>query len=101
MDTATPLPELRLEDFLPLVGSRIGVELGEHRAELEVKEAALIGSPSPRKAPSFHVILRSPPTWRATQGMFRLQHPTLGAIEVFTVPVGPDGVGLCYEIVFN
>jgi hypothetical protein len=47
------------------------------------------------------VILRSRENWRAPQGMFRVEHPTLGQLEMFAVPIGPDGQGLCYEILFN
>ena len=95
------LETLRLEDFLPLVGTMLPVEWNGSRAELEVAEAAALHTPSPRATPSFRVTLRSRTGWRAEQGMFRLHHPSLGALDVFAVPVGPDGQGLCYEIVFN
>ena len=35
------------------------------------------------------------------QGMFRFEHPVHGTLDLFTVPIGPDGVGACYEIIFN
>ena len=45
------LDQLKVEDFLPLVGQNIDVETAAQRVLLEVKEAALIRSPSPRPAP--------------------------------------------------
>lgn len=35
------------------------------------------------------------------QGMLRMQHGALGVLDVFAVPVGPDGRGMCYEVIFN
>jgi len=95
------LEKLRKEDFEPLIGQKIKVGAGAASAELEVAEASELKSPSPREAPPFRVILRSHEGWRAPQGMFRVEHPTLGDLELFVVPIGPDGKGLCYEILFN
>ena len=95
------LDRLRKEDFEPLVGSRLKVTSGASATELEVAEANELKSPSPRATRPFRVILRSREGWRAPQGMFRVEHPTLGTLEMFAVPIGPDGTGLCYEILFN
>ncbi len=35
------------------------------------------------------------------QGIYRLEHEALGALDVFAVPVGPDPRGMCYEVIFN
>lgn len=35
------------------------------------------------------------------QGCRILHHPALGTAEIFLVPIGPDGSGMCYEAVFN
>lgn len=95
------LDTLRLEDFLPLVGQPIDVEFNGQRVQVELKEATPINNPSPRATPPFRLVLRSTSGWRAPQGIYRLFHPKLGAIDAFTVPIGPDGVGLCYDIVIN
>lgn len=101
METADRLANLSLEDFLPLVGSLIELDAGGRHGSVEIKEAAPLQSPSPRSQPPFHVVLRSPPDWNAAQGIFRLHHPNLGALDVFAVPTGPDGTGYCYQIIFN
>ena len=95
------LERLRKEDFVPLIGQKLKVAVGSASAELEVAEASELKSPSPRETPPFRLILRSREGWRAPQGMFRVEHPTLGDLEMFAVPVGPDVHGLCYEILFN
>lgn len=95
------LDQLRVEDFLPLVGTKLEVESSGRNVQLELIEATIIPSPSPRPAPAFHLILRSPANLHAAQGIWHLHHPALGVLDVFTVPIGPDAKGQCYEIIFN
>jgi hypothetical protein len=95
------LDRLRKEDFDALIGKKLKVSAGASSAELEVVEASTLKSPSPRETPPFRVIFRSRENWRTPQGMFRVEHPALGPLEMFAVPIGPDGQGLCYEILFN
>jgi len=95
------LDRLRKEDFEPLLGQIIKVYAGDSSADLQVKEVVASHSPSPRATDPFRIILRSREGWHAVQGMFRVQHPTLGVLDLFAVPIGPDGEGLCYEIIFN
>ena len=95
------LDRLSLEDFLPLVGTKVAVSAFGHAARMTLREAAAIKSPSPRATAPFHLVLCAPPASRMPQGMFRFTHPKLGDIEMFAVPIGPDGDGFCYEIVFN
>ena len=95
------LERLCKEDFEPLVGQKLKVMSGTSSTELELAEASELKSPSPRATRPFRLILRSRENWRAPQGMLRVEHPSLGALEMFAVPVGPDGVGLCYEVLFN
>ncbi|HSE12939.1 MAG TPA: hypothetical protein VLB69_09915 [Rudaea sp.] len=95
------LSRLCKEDFEPLLGRTVSVNAGGSNADLEVKEVVAIPGPSPRATTPFRLVLRSREGWRAAQGIFRVQHPTLGALDVFSVPIGPDAEGLCYEIIFN
>ena len=95
------LDRLSLEDFSPLVGSEVEVSAYGQQARLTIKEAALIKSPSPRASQPFHLVLSAPAAWRQPQGLFKLAHPSLGEIELFVVPIGPDGGGFNYEVIFN
>jgi len=95
------LDRLSLEDFSPLVGSDVEVRAYGQQARLKVKAAAPIKSPSPRATQPFHLVLSAPPAWRLPQGLYKLTHPTLGEIELFTVPIGLDGSDFCYEVIFN
>ena len=95
------LDRLSLEDFSSLVGSELDVRAYDQQARLKLKEAKPIKSPSPRATQPFHLVLSAPPAWRVPQGLFRVTHPQLGEIELFAVPIGPDGDGFCYEVIFN
>jgi hypothetical protein len=95
------LDRISKEDFEPLVGQKVKVYRDESGSELEVKEVVATRSPSPRATEPFRIVLRSRDGWIATQGIFRIEHPVLGELELFAVPIGPDGEGLCYEIIFN
>lgn len=95
------LERLSKEDFATLIGRTIKVGAGAQSADLEVAEATELASPSPRATKPFRLVLRSRDAWRVPQGTFRVEHPTLGTLELFAVPTGPDGKGFCYEIIFN
>ena len=95
------LDRVRKEDFEPLVGRKVKVYQGDSSADVEVKEVVATRSPSPRATEPFRIVLRSRNGWVATQGIFRIEHPALGMLELFAVPIGPDSEGLCYEIIFN
>jgi len=49
----------------------------------------------------FTLILTAPHDWRFPQGIYELQHPTLGALPLFMVPIGPSEQGMRFEIIFN
>ena len=49
----------------------------------------------------FSLLFRGPLTPQFGQGQYTLEHEKLGKIELFLVPVGPDGGGLGYQAVFN
>jgi len=95
------LDQFRLEDFTSLLGQTIDVDAHGTHGKLELVQAELLRSPSPRATPSFHLILRSTENWQVPQGLFALRLPGREPIEMFAVPIGPDGKGFCYEIVFN
>ena len=89
------LDRVSKEDFEPLVGQKVKVYQGDSSAEVEVKEVVATRSPSPRATEPFRIVLRPGDGWVATQGTFRFEHPKLGALELFAVPIGPDGSGPC------
>jgi len=49
----------------------------------------------------YALVFRAPTRSAAPQASYRLEHDTLGALELFLVPIGPDAVGMRYEAIFN
>lgn len=87
--------------FEAIVGQTVRMARGDEYIDVELALAQRLNNPSPRNEP-FMVILRENGASRsALQGMYDVHHPTLGILNLFVVPVGPDGKGMCYEITFN
>ena len=49
----------------------------------------------------FSVVFRGPMDVQLTQGTYTVVHDTLGALDLFLVPIGPDQAGMRFEAVFN
>ena len=57
--------------------------------------------PIPRRRRGFSLLFRSVLPGHLPQGTYRLEHEQMGGLELFLVPIGPRGGGMCYEAVFN
>jgi len=94
----SPLPSQ--EAFAPQVGSRFRAEAPDSRPfELELLE--LDDTPSPPGQELFSLLFGAPPDAPATQGMFHLEHPHLGALDLFLVPMAADARSVRYEAVVS
>jgi hypothetical protein len=98
-----------LETFTPAsfkehVGSRFRLSLpGQEPLALELGEIILYEENpdhAPRKQP-FSLILVGPMRPMLQQAIYPLEHPILGALDLFLVPIGPDKRGMRYEAAFN
>ncbi len=49
----------------------------------------------------FSLHFRGPATPVLPQRIYRLDHPELGALEIFLVPIRRDAAGITYEAVFT
>ncbi len=95
------LNTLSAADFEPLVGQNLSFEFAASACELELIEVRPIRNPSPREAPPFALILRGPRNSPLQHGIYRVQHPARGPLDLFMVALGPDPHGFSYEIIFN
>jgi hypothetical protein len=50
---------------------------------------------------SFSLIFNGPLTPVLSQRIYNLSHESLGSLDIFLVPVGPEGESMQYEAVFN
>lgn len=102
LETLTP------GSFQEHVGSHFGLSLeGQEPLELELVEIARYEENPDflaRKEP-FSLIFLGPLRPVLPQAIYRLEHPALGGMEIFLVPIGPDPQGqrsgMRYEAAFN
>lgn len=98
----TMLHRLAAADFENLPEGRIRCDRGDEAHWLRVVEIRTLPPGLPRAAPPFAVVLREDGARQSLpQGIYRYGHPVHGALDLFTVPLGPDGAGMRYEIIFN
>lgn len=90
------------------VGSRFRLQVeGQEPLELELFEIARYEENpdfAARKEP-FSLLFAGPPRPVLPQAIYPLEHPALGRLELFLVPIGPDPrgkrSGMRYEAAFN
>ncbi len=89
-------------DFEPLVHQRFRIE-GEPGIELELVSVDVRArfDPSAQKRRPFALLFRGPREPVLSQRIYALSHASLGGLEIFLVPVGPDETGMLYEAVFT
>jgi hypothetical protein len=93
--------------FAPAVGDTFVLDAGETGLlELELLESrphhpdAPAEDASGARAP-FSLLFRGPPDPLLPQRIYRLEHESLGPLEIFLVPVARDEAGSSYEAVFG
>ena len=74
---------------------------GRDGLPVELVEIYRPGGPPPRGRQPFSLVFRGPRHPVLPQHIYTLTNETLGRLEIFLVPIGPDGAGLRYEAVFG
>ena len=98
------LAQLQLSDFSDRIGDAFVVRLvSGDSLTLELIEAVPLGSaPDDGRRQAFSLIFRNDRTDAyLPQGIHTLHHAELGEIALFLVPLGPDGQGMRYEVIFG
>ncbi len=88
------------------VGTRFSLHHGEHAVEeLKLIDVTKLGAGRPAatgKRDPYSLIFRA--TTREfflPQRTYPLNHPVMGELEIFLVPVGPDEHGMRFEAIFS
>jgi hypothetical protein len=94
--------ELTLETFTPVVGEAftVGDPAGTTVELLLVEATGHDTGPQAPRLP-FSLIFHGPADPFLPQASYRVEHPTLGALGIFIVPLGRDEHGTTYEAVFG
>ena len=100
------LARLTATSFAPAVGEAFVLDAGEAgQFDLELVESRLHDPDAPAQDASgarapFTLLFRGPAEPLLPQGIYRLEHQSMGALEIFIVPIGQDADGVAYEAVF-
>ncbi len=97
------LEKLTLADFARCLNQVFTLRLESSTLELELITADELGTGAPdaeRRQP-FSLIFRGPKEPILAQRIYALEHGTMGRLEIFLVPIGPDDAGMCYQAVFS
>lgn len=100
------LDQLTSADFAPYRGQTFTVRLESvEPIALElvsVTELGAAGDESALRRRPFALLFLGPvSTHYLRQHIYRLEHEQLGALELFLVPLGPEGGRMRYESIFN
>jgi hypothetical protein len=99
------LESLTVDTFTTRIGERFRL-LADPSSEtpLELIHATPLGAARPPQAAGrtpFSILFRGPltPVW--PQRIYRVEHDTLGTLDLFLVPIGPRDGGMVYEAIFT
>lgn len=104
MTSPITVATLTSEHLTPLVGATFAITLPSGHATQGVLETVtpLPSYPGAKRAPfSFMLLIPREGAAQPEQGTLRLEHASLGAIDVFAVPVGKKEGAIRWEVVFN
>jgi hypothetical protein len=103
------LNELTVEHFESCVGQVFTIHYDpEQTLETTLAEVIKLGPEPPADKPSkrrraFSVLFQGPMTPIMQQGIYTIDNSTLGSLDIFIVPLGPDSEqqGIQYEAIFT
>ena len=96
------LEDLRIETFTPLVGTEFELAAGDQKLPFELVETRGPATTPPGfSRPPFVLTFQAAGPRPLPQAIYRLEHPALGGLEIFLVPVARCDGGFRYEAVFT
>ena len=84
------LETLTYESFVPLLNQRFTIGDGRSTLDAELVEVKLSGGSAQITRQPFSLLFLTSAPQTCRQGIFSVAHASIGVIEVFLVPVGPD-----------
>ena len=100
MTATADLGALRIDDFTPHLDTIFDGKTAAAVVPLKLVKVDRAGD-SGRAGGAFSLIFVTPKGPWLPQAVYPVQHPTLGALEMFLVPVGPTQGGNGYQAIFT
>jgi hypothetical protein len=85
------------ETFRPLLNERFELVAEDGRVDLELVDVTESATPGAERHAQFSIVFSGPPEPILPQAIYRLEHPELGAFDLFLVPIAAGS----YEAVFT
>jgi len=91
---------LKMDDFAKHLNTRFTMHVGEADAlELELVSTRQLSLSDEHD--EYSLIFLGPDNSPVAQGIYRLTHEAMGALDIFLVPIKKDEKGVTYEAIFN
>ena len=96
------LDKLRIDDFRPRLNERFVIRPSHvEEIDTELVQVTDLGEIVPRGRRAFSLVFRGPKDPVLPQRVYPIENGAMGRLEMFIVPIGPDGEGMRYEAVFT
>jgi hypothetical protein len=96
------LNQLTHAHFEPYVGQAFQCSDGKNSCPLTLaKVRKLAGGRAGAPREPFALDFEGVPTLRIPQGIYRVEHPQLGTMEIFIVQTGASATASHFEVIFN
>lgn len=97
------LDQLQASDFTDLKGSVLSIRFTpEVTLDAQLIEVSEVKGDSPLSRTPFHLVLQTQQKNEYyNQAIYTLIHPEKGDLDLFMAPLGDDGKGMRYEVVFS
>jgi hypothetical protein len=95
-----PLSDLSVEDFEPHRGESFRLSAQGTMLELRLTGVQRLGT-ALRAGGAFSLTFSTPPGPIAPQATYPIEHPALGTLELFIVPIQPKDGSNRYEVIFT
>lgn len=100
MTSSIDLAALVIDDFAPLRDSVFDMQTANGVVPLKLEKVGPVGA-SGRAGGAFALSFVAPAGPWLPQGIYPVRHPSLGAMDIFLVPVGPVPDGNGYHATFT
>lgn len=91
------LESFTAETFKPLLNERFVLVTEDGRVDLELVDVTESAARGAARRAQFSIVFSGPADPVLPQAIYRLEHPELGAFDLFLVPIAPGS----YEAIFN
>ena len=95
-----PVSDLNVEDFEPHRGQSFRITANGQALDLKLSEVQRLGT-ALRAGGAFSLMFLAAAGPSLPQAIYAIDHPALGTLELFVVPLGPKDGSNRYEVIFT